>query len=545
MTMRKVIWIFLALLPGVQAFSQISNGGTPASFELSLKSTNDIPMFVLPEVDRDRLLMEDMDSEVTGCNYRVAKAFQVDLNPDNSGKWDDLADGGRIWRLRIKAPGASGLNVYFNRYTLPEEASLFIYSPDRSKILGGYTSANNKEFGKLNVQPLAGEELVVEYNEPAGYEGKALLQIGNIGHFYRGNALFSTAGYGDSESCNKNVICADGDNWRDQIRSVAKILFQDNSGNYFLCSGALINNAKNDGTAYLLTANHCLPFYIQAESAIFYFNYESPVCSPQQDGDDTQTISGSSIIVTSNLLDFCLVKLSKPPPESYNVYYSGWDATPDAPEQGVCIHHPIGDIKKITLYTKAPVTGDFVYEWDFDDNTHWYIAKWAKGITQGGSSGSPLYNQDKRIVGDLTGGSTIANCTSADAYFAKFSESWDKYSEPKYQLKAWLDPDNKGVTYLDGIDASEAIGIRDSPDNLISVYPNPVENMLYLHSPAGYSPTQIHLYDLSGRIIKGLTGTGNTNTIMADVSSLQPGLYLLRIMINDQSVTKKIVIRSF
>lgn len=542
--MRTVLIISLALLTVVPGIAQISSGGTPPSFDLTLKSTHDIPVYVLPELDHNQLLIEDREAETTGCNYRVAKGFNVSLNPDNSGSWDDLADGSRIWRLRIHAPGASGINVYFDRYKLPDGASLFIYSPDRSKVLGAYTSANNKEFGKLNIQPLAGEELVVEYFEPAGLESNGHLQIGNIGHFYNGNRLYENGtGYNSSEKCNKNVACEDGDGWRDQIRSVTKILFQDNSGNYFLCSGALINNVRNNGTPFLLTANHCLPFYIQAESAIYYFNYESPVCFPQQNGDETQTISGSSIVSTCNKLDFSLVELSSIPPEEYNVYYSGWDATPDAPEEGVCIHHPLGDIKKISLYSKAPVTGDFVYQWDFDDNTHWYIERWAKGITQGGSSGSPLYDQNKRIVGDLTGGSTVANCTSADAYFAKFFESWYRYSESSCHLKSWLDPDNTGSTFVDGIDASEVTGNQARPEEKYRLYPNPATGILYIGSEAGTDINAIQIYDLSGRAVRNLAYRETDSNISIDISGLSPGLYLVELRFGDQSITKKIIIR--
>jgi lysyl endopeptidase len=541
--MRNVVILCLAWLIGMPGNSQISSGGTPPSFHFNLKSTDDIPIHVLPEVNHDELLREDLESEASGCNYRVAKGFQVSLNPDNSGVWDNLEDGSRIWRLKIRAPGALAINVFFGQYLLPEGARLFIYSPDRSQVLGAFTSANNKEFGKLNTQPLTGEELVVEYHEPGGLSGLVRLQIANTGHFYKENILYDNGtGDGASETCNTNVACPEGDEWRDEIRSVAKILFQNNSGNYFLCSGALINTTRNDGRPYFLTANHCLPTYVEAESALYYFNYESPVCFPQKDGDKTQTVSGSSIIATCNKLDFCLVSLSNKPPTAYNVFYSGWDATPDSPEEGAGIHHPLGDIKKISFYNDPPITGDFVYQWDFDDNTHWYIEQWDRGITQGGSSGSPLYNQDNKIVGDLTGGSVEGNCTSSDAYYAKLSESWNRYTETNCQLKTWLDPDNTGVTSHGGINASDAVSIPKTRQDLYSIYPNPVEDMLYLQSPPGQSPASFYLYDMSGRMIRSFDQPGNTNTVRIDVSAFSPGLYLLEIRNNSQSVTKKFTI---
>ena len=215
--MRKSVLIYLAMLISVPGISQISNGGTPPGFNLSLKSADEIPVYILPEVNHNQLLMEDVESEATGCNYRLAKGFKVSLNTGNSGIWDELPDGSSIWRLKVKSPGALGINVFFDQFWLPDGASLFIYSPDKTQLLGAYTSANNKVYGKLNVQPLMGEELVIEYSEPAGLSGKALLQIGNIGHYYKGNSLFGTTGFGDSESCNKNVLCKDGDGWQEII----------------------------------------------------------------------------------------------------------------------------------------------------------------------------------------------------------------------------------------------------------------------------------------------------------------------------------------
>ena len=540
--MRNIVLICLALLISMPAIPQISSGGTPPGFNLSLKSAGEIPVYILPELDHNQLLMEDIETEATGCNYRVAKGFQVSLNPDNSGLWTSLPDGSRIWRLKIKSPGALGLNIFFDQFRLPDGARVFIYSPDKREVLGAYTSDNNKKFGKLNVQPLAGEELVVEYFEPAGLTGRVLLHIGNIGHFYKVNNLFDT-GFGTSEPCNRNVACADGDDWRDEIRSAAMILFE-SAGGYYLCSGALINNLKSDGRPYFLTANHCLPTSMEASSALYYFNYESPQCYPNQDGVKTQTVSGSTILGTFNRLDFCLVELSSPPPASYNVFYSGWDATPDPPTSCITIHHPLGDVKKISTFDDTPETGNFVYQFDFDDNTHWYIDNWTKGITQGGSSGSPLYNQDKRIVGDLTGGTALGqNCTSADAFYAKFSDSYANYSNQNYQLKHWLDPDNTGVTSMTGIDASMATGITYSESDLYSVYPNPVDDIIHLYAPSGHSPTGINIYDVSGRMIKSISTTGQGVQVRVDVSDLSPGLYILELKDRDQSVTKKITIK--
>ncbi len=102
----------------------------------------------------------------------------------------------------------------------------------------------------------------------------------------------------------------------------------------------------------------------------------------------------------------------------------------------------------------APLTGSYSdSDYTFDINTHWHIENWDLGTTEGGSSGSPLFDMNHRVVGDLTGGD--AKCSSSvDDYFAKLSSSWDTYPAKENQLKYWLDPENTGVLLIDGYNPS-------------------------------------------------------------------------------------------
>ena len=140
-------------------------------------------------------------------------------------------------------------------------------------------------------------------------------------------------------------------------------------------------------------------------SEIFYDNGEKlkggpPGCS-NQDGPTYQTVQGSTLLANSSGSDFGLLRLTETIPELYDVNYAGWDATGNTPSTPVCIHHPSGDIKKITFdYDNASNAGNF-----------WDINSWDDGTTEPGSSGSPLFDGNShRIVGQLYGG--IASCTN-------------------------------------------------------------------------------------------------------------------------------------
>ena len=87
-----------------------------------------------------------------------------------------------------------------------------------------------------------------------------------------------------------------------------------------------------------------------------------------------------------------------------------------------------------------------------------------------GSSGAPLFDQDQRIVGLLTGGE--ANCASSvNDYYTKFDYSWDYYDSKLKHLKTWLDPLNTGAMVIDGKDLQNSTEIF-KPDKL-KIYPNP------------------------------------------------------------------------
>ena len=200
-----------------------------------------------------------------------------------------------------------------------------------------------------------------------------------------------------------------------------------------MCTGALVNNTAQDLEPYFLTANHCLG---GNNSWIFMFNYESPSCT-NQNGPTNMTVSGSTLLANSSSSDFALLRLNENPPENYNVHYAGWDISGNTPNTPVGIHHPSGDIKKISFdYNNASNAGNY-----------WDVNQWEDGTTEPGSSGSPLFDgNSQRIIGQLYGGT--ASCTSItyDTY-GKTSVSWN------LGMSQYLDPFNTGQNYVDGIDA--------------------------------------------------------------------------------------------
>ncbi|MDP2363221.1 MAG: T9SS type A sorting domain-containing protein [Ignavibacteria bacterium] len=429
---------------GNTSFAQLSESGIPYSFKNT--TTSQVVTLQMPSIDIEALLIEDEQDDLKGIPFRFGFPIETDINLFEQGTFERLSNGDKLWSLRIYAPGATSINLNYNDFWLPEGAKLFIYNDTRNEVIGAFTKRNNKENGEFATGILRGEAITLEYYEPAFVESPAFINISSVVHGYKDVfKKLETDDFGSSGSCNNNVICPEGDNWRNEIRAAAMILTSSGSR---LCSGVMINNVRQDLTPYFLTANHC----VGSSSAnwIIMFKYQSPQCSPSVNGPLNYTVQGTQLKANNSSSDFALFTLVEAPPDSFEVHFSGWSAINVPSTNSVGIHHPSGDVKKISFDYHPTVSSDYTPS-PYLPNSHWEITMWDDGTTEPGSSGSPLYDQNKRITGQLHGG--WASCTSlTQDYYGKFAMSWNYGSTPATRLKDWLDPDNTGSLILDGWD---------------------------------------------------------------------------------------------
>lgn len=105
-------------------------------------------------------------------------------------------------------------------------------------------------------------------------------------------------------------------------------------------------------------------------------------------------------------------------------------------------------------------------------NAHWNATfdKTLNGHsgTEGGSSGSPLFNQDGLIIGTLSGGNSTCEDLEGSSLYGKLAYHWNKYgTEDSSRMDIWLDPTHTGATRLAGMtDEGKTISILKSPDGL-------------------------------------------------------------------------------
>lgn len=459
----------LALLWAGLAQAQISDGGLPPSLQSAhapLFASKKPPARVLPPPALEKIREEDAAMPWRG---RFAVPMTTDVSPEQQGVWTTLPNGDRIWQADVVAPDALGLVLLFDEFRLPPGAQFFAYTPDQSRVKGAYTTKSCLPSGKFTIGVLPGEQARLELYEPANVQGQSRIHLNRVDYAYDRAALAegdpaASADFGESLPCNINVNCTQGANWQVEKKGVARILMVfngnglgQNAGSAW-CTGSLVANTGGTGTPYFLTAHHCqiLLSGPDFDQWVFDFDYESPTCSNPVIEPAAKSVLGCENIASRAETDFMLLKLN-PIPTAYSLYFNGWDrtATPNV-SQTVFVHHPFGDIKKITVDNQPATVFPQTLNWGAQfgispANSHWKTIHDA-GIFQPGSSGCPLFNPNKHIVGQLHGGSwnQMNPCLDNVAYFGRFDLSWSQGAAPNSRLKEWLDPGNTGANTQNG-----------------------------------------------------------------------------------------------
>ena len=446
------------LLIGSTNLFSAEAGRLPRSALPGVGSIDTIEHREMPWFDVEALLAEDAERERSRMVApRVGKVLEVEYTLDNSGTWEVLEDGSRLWRLRISSPGALSLSLTMKKFDLPDGAMFWVHAPDGSGVQGPYTKINRNALGGLRTAVVLGDELVAELQVAKGAE--ANLRIASVNHGYRGFGEREAGLAAKRGSCNINVVCPQGDPWRDQIRSVAQIEAHDSQYIYG-CTAQLVNNTAEDLTPYLLTAGHCFDPEI-ANTLVAYWNYQTPDCDDATGGNLSQNQSGSTFKASWVLLgggsDFMLLELDQQPQPSFNVYYSGWDARNRIPNATTTVHHPAfppdppsPSEKSISLDYDPPIVTYRGGLTPTEDGLYLTVIDWDEGTTEVGSSGACLFdNATKRCVGNLSGGAAACG-NNLDDWYGRMYAHWTGDGTPETRLSDWLDPISSGALFVDG-----------------------------------------------------------------------------------------------
>jgi hypothetical protein len=489
-------------------YGQVSEGGLPPSFRYACSLRSTIPLAQAPvtfNVEDMKLVDEWQVSQ--GQPLKVATLIESALTIDNAGTWNVLPGGEPVWQLNIRAEGAIALMLYYKAFYIPEGGKLFIYNAEKTQVIGAFTHQSNPATGKFATEFVAGDDIVLEYVAAPGGE-KPRIEIESIGYGYNHLTVGAAPSLrSESSSCYININCEEGNDWQTEKAGVCKMI-QRIGRDAYLCSGSLVNNTDEDFKPYILSAYHCSVTLESEASAsdynqwMFYFHYEKSGCDNDSPTVFYQTMTGCRKVASTPInggSDGLLLLLNQNIPDSYYAYYNGWNRREAAATSGAGIHHPEGDYKKISTFSGRATSASWEDENDNEGagNAHWNVifAETANGvsITAGGSSGSPLFNQDKLIVGTLSGGNSDCDNPKGVNLYGKLSYHWDKYSDnPEERMDIWLDPTGTNMETLRGRYKKEPV-IIEKPSNLQLTYANNQAQLTWAPPPT-QTPARYNVY---------------------------------------------------
>jgi hypothetical protein len=474
---NSIITLFLLLTFCLQLNAQINTQEIPFGKKHKLEYTESEIISIIPDTEFIRKKKAEVGKfpDFAGISIPVGISFshhakKITLTPDTV-----------IWQIHLHIPGSVGAGIVFSDFEIPDDGKLFIYDRDKDFYIGAFTRENNHETGIFSVQPLPSENIVIEYYAPnINQHTLPTFKVDEIIYIMNSpdqqlNLFKEINKEVESDDCFVNINCPEGSLWQKQKRGISRILLREGT-EWFYCTGTLVNNTLEDGTPYILTADHCGEESSDADLLVwqFLFNYEFNTCSGQ-----TSNPSANNVITGSGLLskgplsggsDFKLLVLSSSLPASWRPYFNGWSRLGGNPSSGVGIHHPYGYPKKISTYESPLFNATFPGGmlsgfW----RVVWAETETGHSVTERGSSGSPLFDSNGLVVGTLSGGSSGCEDLTLPDIYGKFNRHWmANGTNPDETLNSWLDPTGENPQVLYGYDpglATNFVSLSIKPEN--------------------------------------------------------------------------------
>lgn len=366
-----------------------------------------------------------------------------------------LPEGGLVGRFMVVSPNAAATRLGLVIEALPNAAELRFFSADGKQVerVDGQTINTLIESNRVQglKDPVArrywspvieGDALGLEVYLPKGVSAEGLrFTAPEIAHLAINPAaadlnFVTRAG---SASCNLDVNCYSG--WS-QTRNAIALIVLIRGGGAYLCSGTLLNTTNNSGIPYFLTANHCVTEAAEASTMESYWFYYSTACdSGQRNPGFVRMPGGAELLYHSDLTDASFVKLYGTPPAG--VVYAGWTtAAPTTNLASTGLHNPLGDLQKIAfgrvdafLNCRATTSDQFDCSVATQQNGNSINVIFSGGITEPGSSGSGLFQNDGKLFGQLYGGSSSCSNPAGSNIYGRFDKTFAAGN-----LAQWLAP---------------------------------------------------------------------------------------------------------
>lgn len=398
----------------------------------------------LPPAAIDAVKRSNSASLTKRLEIGVGRAIEAVDQADSRALTWSAVDGGVAAHWQLTSAQAKALRVALDIGRLPAGAELRFAGLDRLEVVyGPFTASDVLATGSRYWSPvLEGDTARVEVFVPAGQSPfEVAIAIRQLSHLFvspadpKAEQLAKASGF-----CQVDFICrAAGDSSLDQTgRSVARMTFTVSGGGTSMCTGTLLNPSDGSFTPYFYSAAHCISTQASASTLTTHWFYENAACgggglSPSY----VQVPGGSTLLHANTASDALLVRLNASPPST--AIYAGWDAaTVSVGSPMTAIHHPEGDVKKVSLGSVGglgPASG-------FDTGGDFIRIKWnsiSTGVVEPGSSGSGIFSGNSsagyRFRGGLLGGPSSCTASASDLY-----DYYSRFDQVYVSISQYLNP---------------------------------------------------------------------------------------------------------
>jgi len=402
----------------------------------------------LPSFDAQKLVDEAKLNDRGDLPFQFGKGFDTEITLSD-GEWTNVGNG-RLWSMEFQSNGAYSINFVFDQFFLSDSAKLYVINVDGTMLYGPVTSKQNTKNGYFLTDLIQGDDVTIHLYEPNSEKGKSKLTIKRIVHAYKNLFPELYGNLGGSDTCNNDIACFPA--WDDESDAVALVLLSDGSE---MCSGSLLMTANQSFRPYFLSAFHCIDVsrngslstteISNAENWMFKFQYKMTTCGGSM-ATMGITYNGATFRAAWDPSDFALLEMDNSPVGDAQFTWLGWDRSGNIPSSGTSIHHPSGDVMKISFDSGQLNSNNVQLNWvggtTSPTNTHWVVGL-DNGTAEGGSSGSPLFDQNSRVIGQLHGGED--GCPPVTKFYGQFHRSWAGDSTNTTRLSNWLDACGTGA----------------------------------------------------------------------------------------------------
>ncbi|MCC6699134.1 MAG: trypsin-like peptidase domain-containing protein [Candidatus Hydrogenedentes bacterium] len=455
--MRNLLVLLMLVLAGATASWAQPHADYATAPALATKAAQDASLHPLPQTLVEsyltRIDQSHVFNEYEGKNgelktlaedhkqYLVGSGFPVGM--DSQALFGEgFSDGSMtVYEAAISSVDAEMLRFLVDLSELGEGEEAWVIDMSEPRAFGPYTSADAREGGRW-LPTTVGESAVLMVRTT----GTAVPQIALLGvsHFFQRFEEVVKA-----LACNNNIACEGNATLQSLSSGIGMMVIPYDTYDQALCTGSLVNNSDTaELEPYFLTSWHCVPDYADADEVDIVWDYRATGCAT----NDPPSVAslprsvGEVVLTTNSSYDLTLMRLISVPSGSFGRTYLGWETRdPILNEDIVTIHYPGGTHMRISYGTVIGIDearSSFIKQ----TNVHW-----DDGVTEGGSSGSPLLLADSnyRITGTLSNGPTHS-CSDISGNVDWYTSFRDFYS----QADGWLtgtnppDPDGGGDVVL-------------------------------------------------------------------------------------------------